>query len=105
MFSRLALSRLEPCSVGNQRGYGLTVIVDIGHGFTMLYAHLTSASVAAGDVLGTGEELGILGQTGNAWGQDPREAHLHFEVRRAADGARLNPTTFLNTPCPWELLP
>ena len=83
---------------GETTNGGNTVIVDIGGGYRMIYMHLASLSVAAGDWVAMGQVLGVLGQTGNAEGQPLTEAHVHFEIR---DGRRLvNPITFLNSPCP-----
>ncbi|NDC37835.1 MAG: M23 family metallopeptidase [Proteobacteria bacterium] len=56
--------------------YGETVIVDHGLGLTSLYGHLASTSVATGDELSAGAEVGRSGQTGLAGGD-----HLHFEYR------------------------
>ncbi len=72
-------------------GYGLTVIIrhtDRFAGLTTSYAHLSSASVVAGDRAFRGELIGTLGATGNAVGD-----HLHFEVRRG--DVALNPRRFL----------
>ena len=69
-------------------GYGNVVTVDIGRGYTMLYAHLAATSVRSGDWLGLGEQLGIAGCTGSCTG-----THLHFELRRA--GIPVDPSPFL----------
>lgn len=58
-------------------GYGHTVVVDIGNGFTLLYAHLSRSSVKAGDVLEQGDPIGTAGCTGRCYG-----THLHFELRK-----------------------
>ena len=69
-------------------GYGNVVTVDIGRGYTMLYAHLGAATVRPGDWLSLGEQLGIAGCTGSCTG-----THLHFELRQA--GIPVNPSPFL----------
>ena len=69
-------------------GYGNSVIVDVGDGYSMLYAHLTSASVAPGDWLNAGDPVGVAGCTGSCTG-----THLHFELRR--DGAPVDPAPFM----------
>ncbi|MHB8763692.1 MAG: M23 family metallopeptidase [Deferrisomatales bacterium] len=61
--------------VGPLTIYGNTVVVDHGWGLQTLYAHLSSASVAVGDAVAQGQELGRSGMTGLALGD-----HLHFEV-------------------------
>jgi hypothetical protein len=55
--------------------YGLTVILDHGHGIASLYGHLDSINVKVGDSVKRGDIIGISGQTGLAGGD-----HLHFSV-------------------------
>ena len=57
-------------------GYGMVVIIDHGSGVQTLSAHLSSVSVAAGQVVSAGERVGAVGTTGSVTGP-----HLHFEVR------------------------
>ena len=70
-------------------GYGNVVIVDVGDGYSLLYAHLTSASVQVGDWVDRGDTLGIAGCTGSCTG-----THLHLEVRK--DGVPLDPAPFFS---------
>jgi septal ring factor EnvC (AmiA/AmiB activator) len=58
------------------RGYGITVIVDHGHGYHSVYAHLRKAVVSSGDTVGWGEIIGIIGSTGTLEGEK-----LYFELR------------------------
>ncbi len=72
-------------------GYGAVVLVDMGHGLEALYAHLSVVGVKVGDVVVTGQKLGLAGCTGWCTG-----THLHFEVRDrgvAFDPAPLLPAT------------
>lgn len=69
-------------------GYGNRVVVDHGNGYKTTYSHLTSASVYAGQTVGRGEQLGIMGNTGRSYG-----AHLHFEVEYF--GKLINPLSVL----------
>ncbi|MEM6792681.1 MAG: M23 family metallopeptidase [Acidobacteriota bacterium] len=55
--------------------YGNTVVIDHGYGLLTLYSHLSSMSVASGDSLTRGAELGRTGVSGMAGGD-----HLHFSV-------------------------
>jgi murein DD-endopeptidase MepM/ murein hydrolase activator NlpD len=70
-------------------GYGNVVVVDVGDGFSMLYAHLSAIGVAPGDWLDEGDALGVAGCTGSCTG-----THLHFELRRG--GTPLDPEAYLS---------
>ncbi|CAN5657651.1 hypothetical protein BH23CHL7_BH23CHL7_22880 [soil metagenome] len=59
----------------------ITVIIDYGNGYRGLYAHLNSASVAEGEVVEAGQEIGREGATGRATG-----CHVHYSIIRM-DGA------------------
>ena len=56
---------------------GNHVVVDMGEGNYALYAHLKTGSVTVkpGDLVGSGQILGLLGNTGNS-----DAPHLHFHV-------------------------
>lgn len=70
-------------------GYGNHVIVDHGHGYRTLYAHLSELSVEEGDTVEGGDVIGLLGNTGYSTGP-----HLHYEVW--VDGSPANPHGFLS---------
>lgn len=70
------------------RGYGRVVVIDHGHGFSTLYAHLSASLVRDGQVVGAGASIARVGRTGNVTGY-----HLHFEVRHY--GAPVNPIKYL----------
>jgi septal ring factor EnvC (AmiA/AmiB activator) len=57
-------------------GYGLTVIVDHGHGVASVYAHAGVLLVGAGDEVARGQELGRVGDSGSL-----RGPYLYFEMR------------------------
>lgn len=61
-------------------GYGNVVMVQHGS-YCSVYAHLNSINVNRGQVLGTGQQIGLSGSTGNSSGP-----HLHFELRKRCDG-------------------
>lgn len=56
-------------------GYGLTVIIDHGSGYTTLYAHLGQALVKPGDKVSRGGKIALSGHSGRVTGP-----HLHFEL-------------------------
>lgn len=64
--------------------YGNMVIVDHGQGVFSLYSHLSKISVAVGETVGQGAELGNTGTSGMAGGD-----HLHFAV--LVNGIFVNP--------------
>jgi murein DD-endopeptidase MepM/ murein hydrolase activator NlpD len=69
-------------------GYGHVVLVDVGDGHSVLYAHLAASSVRPGQWLERGERLGTAGCTGWCTG-----THLHFELRQA--GVAVDPAPYL----------
>ncbi|MFD4763059.1 peptidoglycan DD-metalloendopeptidase family protein [Streptomyces sp. NPDC058439] len=71
--------------------YGNQVVIRHADGHYSQYGHLSSISVSAGQSVGTGQQLGLSGATGNATGP-----HLHFEVRTGpAYGSDIDPIAFL----------
>lgn len=59
------------------RGYGKMVLVEDGHGWATLYAHLDRILVEEGQSLTSRDIIGLMGRTGRATG-----VHLHFEIRK-----------------------
>lgn len=70
-------------------GYGNVVVVDVGSGYSVLYAHLSAASVVPGQWVDDGEPIGTAGCTGSCTG-----THLHFELR--VEGVPVDPFPYLN---------
>ena len=56
---------------------------------TTKYAHLQEYTVAPGETVSAGNQIGLVGRTGTATGD-----HLHFEV--ALDGTRVDPLDYLD---------
>ena len=77
---------------GCNGGYGNYLILDHGNGIYTLYAHLASISVADGQSVTVGQQVGVIGTTGHSTGP-----HLHFEVRAGGSGYgnRVNPQNYL----------
>ena len=73
---------------GFRQGYGNTVVLDHGYGFTTLYAHNKHNLVKPGDLVSAGTPIARVGSSGRTTGP-----HLHFEVIR--HGKHLNPLEFL----------
>lgn len=73
---------------GWRSGYGQTVIIDHGNGFSTLYAHLSQIYVGTGQGISQGQALGKMGATGRATG-----IHLHFEIRKT--GVAQDPMGYL----------
>jgi murein DD-endopeptidase MepM/ murein hydrolase activator NlpD len=71
-------------------GYGCVVVLDHGDGFQTLYAHLAELSVAVGDSVSQGGNIGTMGNTGRVWGKTG--IHLHFEV--VDNGVKKNPLAY-----------
>lgn len=73
---------------GYNGGYGKTVVVDMGNGYSYRCAHLSVINVSVGDYVQVGDLLGYSGNTGRSTGP-----HLHFEVR--LNGIPKNPAIYL----------
>lgn len=65
-------------SSGWNDGYGIFVLLEHPNGTKTRYAHLDKALVKVGDYITRGEEIGLMGNTGNTHG--PTGCHVHFEV-------------------------
>ncbi|MBR5561621.1 MAG: peptidoglycan DD-metalloendopeptidase family protein [Clostridia bacterium] len=77
-------------------GFGNYCIIDHGDGKHTLYAHAQRLQVSEGDVVQKGQQIGLIGDTGNTTGP-----HLHFEVRiKKSDGSvsRVNPLNYVSKP-------
>ena len=66
---------------------GNVVVIAHGGGMATAYYHLSKATVAEGDVIAQGAEVGLAGHTGRATGP-----HLHISVR--VPGGWVDPATF-----------
>lgn len=70
-------------------GYGNVVVIMHPNGLETVYAHLSKIKVKEGQVVLSGQMIGLGGNTGHSTG-----SHLHFEVRYKSHA--LNPSTFIS---------
>ena len=63
-------------SAGWDGGYGYSILINHNNGYYTRYAHMSTLGVKVGDIVGAGQTIGGLGNTGNSTGP-----HLHFEIR------------------------
>jgi murein DD-endopeptidase MepM/ murein hydrolase activator NlpD len=68
-------------------GLGLHVRIDHGNGFTTIYGHMSRIDVSYGEDVERGDQIGIMGSTGNSTGP-----HIHFMVEY--NGVPQNPLSF-----------
>jgi murein DD-endopeptidase MepM/ murein hydrolase activator NlpD len=77
-------------SVVEKPGFGLTIEIGHGYGYTTFYAHCQRANVTEGSVVKRGDIIAFLGDTGKSTGP-----HLHYEVR--VSGIPVNPINYILT--------
>jgi murein DD-endopeptidase MepM/ murein hydrolase activator NlpD len=75
---------------GAAQGYGNAVLIDHGDGFLTHYGHLAVITVAVGQRVAAGQEIGLEGSTGNS-----TRPHLHFEVHQGSYQNPIEPTGWL----------
>lgn len=73
---------------GYSGGYGNKVVINHNNGMKTVYAHLSSISVSVGQTVTKGQQIGVMGSTGNSTG-----THLHFELY--INGVLKNPLEYL----------
>ena len=78
----------EVVYAGVEGAYGRLVVIDHGDGLMTLYAHASRLEVREGQHVRAGQEIALVGESGNAHG-----SHLHFEVRQ--NGRPINPLPYL----------
>lgn len=61
-------------------GYGHNIVIEHPNGVKTRYAHLDKVFASLGDYVKQGEQIGTMGQTGDATG-----CHVHFEVLGAVN--------------------
>ena len=71
-------------------GYGNSVIIDHGFGYTTRYAHLSAFKVKKGDKVVRGQVIGLVGSTGKS-----TAPHLHYEIEK--NGKKIDPIHFFHS--------
>lgn len=75
-------------STFNNGGYGYLVIIDHENGYQTYYAHCSKLLVNVGDRVAQGDQIALVGSTGDSTGP-----HCHFEVR--LNGVPQNPAGYI----------
>lgn len=73
---------------GWENGYGYVIKLQHENGLLTIYGHCSRLDVSVGQSVDKGDQIGLVGSTGNSTGP-----HLHFEVR--VNGVPQNPVAFL----------
>ncbi len=71
-------------------GYGNTVMITHADGYLTLYAHNYTINVSVGQQVKQGQQIAIMGTTGNSTG-----AHCHFEIRNGMWGTTTDPAPYI----------
>ncbi|MFB7174913.1 M23 family metallopeptidase [Streptomyces sp. NPDC056254] len=80
-------------SAGWAGSYGNQIIIQHADGLFSQYGHMSQLSVSAGQPVTVGQEVGLVGSTGNSTGP-----HLHFEIRTTQDyGSDIDPLAYLRS--------
>jgi murein DD-endopeptidase MepM/ murein hydrolase activator NlpD len=74
---------------GKYGGYGNVVVLNHGNSLFTVYGHNSQLLVKAGDSVGRGQTISLVGSTGRSTGP-----HLHFEVHY--NQQYMNPVTYLS---------
>ena len=73
---------------GDNGGAGNWIVIDHGNGLVTKYMHSLVTFVKPGDVVERGQNIGLVGTTGQSTGP-----HLHFQVE--TNGTAVNPAVYL----------
>lgn len=74
--------------VGRKGGYGITIIIAHGYGYSTLYAHLSRIMVQSGQNVKRHQVIALMGNSGLSTGP-----HLHYEVM--VNGKSVNPRYYI----------
>lgn len=70
-------------------GYGNMIEINHNNGLVTIYGHMSKLLVSQGQVVSKGQQIGVMGATGDATG-----IHLHFEVHE--NGSLRNPLDYVS---------
>ncbi|MEH7239194.1 M23 family metallopeptidase [Bacillus sp. JJ1562] len=73
---------------GYDGSFGNKIVINHNNGMKTIYAHMSSLNVSVGQTVTKGQQIGVMGSTGNSTG-----THLHFELY--INGALKNPLDYL----------
>ncbi|MEX2180867.1 MAG: M23 family metallopeptidase [Gemmatimonadaceae bacterium] len=73
---------------GNDKGFGLTVEIDHGHGIRTRFAHCSRLAVRAGQMVTRNQLIAAVGSTGLS-----TAPHLHYEIH--VNGRAVDPLTYV----------
>ncbi|MEV8531825.1 LysM peptidoglycan-binding domain-containing M23 family metallopeptidase [Streptomyces sp. NPDC051211] len=80
-------------SAGWGGSYGNEVVIRHADGHYSQYGHMSQLSVSTGQSVTAGQQVGLVGSTGNSTGP-----HLHFEIRTGPNyGSDINPLSYLRS--------
>ena len=74
---RASASGIVTSVIENDRRFGRAVTIDHGRGWTSFYGHLAKLTVGRGELVKSGERIGLAGNAGEA-----ERVEVHFEIRR-----------------------
>ncbi len=69
-------------------GYGTSILINHGFGYSTLYGHMADVYVKKGDLVKKGQQIGTVGSTGTS-----TAPHCHYEVR--LNGKAVNPIDYV----------
>lgn len=83
---------VEHAGWGEHDTYGISVVINHGNGYFTRYAHMNYTTVQYGQAVSKGQQIGVVGWTGNTNGP-----HVHVEILQGSRwGSLLNPESYIS---------